>query len=224
MCAGDRGDHGPVRASGCQDVGGGESQVEWADDALTPRQEEWLNRYTERGFRLYGELMDSYGNDIRVQESSAANGPHVWIFIDAGGDLCPHLNVAQAIEVRDALSLFIAEHSPGETNVDAAHLPGGPPGPGETETGSAPQAPPDTAAVAVSVPDGAGSPGRVTARVQVFQPGCGLPGCRHHYDGNAAKLGCICPAWFDGGGYHLVDVNPSCTMHDVPGEERETGQ
>ncbi|SRR6266487_1922198 len=66
-------------------------------------------------------------------------------------------------------------------------------------------------------------------RVRVFPPGCdgGLldegvsSGCLHHYDRNMAAEGCICPSWFDGGGgWHLIEVNPSCTAHDVPGERQ----
>lgn len=70
--------------------------------------------------------------------------------------------------------------------------------------------------------------GSPIAQVSVFPPGCnhdgtrapsgqrGDAGCLHHY---AEPLpGCICPAFFDSGGYHTIEVNPGCTAHDVPGQ------
>lgn len=91
---------------------------------------------TPRGFAVYAEFTDSYGSVIRVQESSSAEGAHAWIFaeypdatahltleecrklMEAGFVLeelaakiepSPHLNVAQARQLRDALNVFIAE-------------------------------------------------------------------------------------------------------------------
>lgn len=71
---------------------------------------------TGRGFRVYGgsAVNTSYGHpvEIRVQESSAASGPHVWLFIGhAPGmkDRDPHLSLADAIEIRDRLTQFIDE-------------------------------------------------------------------------------------------------------------------
>ncbi len=52
----------------------------------------------------------------------------------------------------------------------------------------------------------------VTGRV--FSPGCGLPGCQHHYSRRPGR--CKCPAWFDGDGYHLISVSPSCDAHEAP--------
>lgn len=68
---------------------------------------------TPRGFLTYGggPLPSDYGHTITVRESSAAEGPHVWLFIDATeatstqGD--PHLTLAQAIALRERLSQFI---------------------------------------------------------------------------------------------------------------------
>jgi hypothetical protein len=68
---------------------------------------------TERGFTIYDQFTDTYRNDVRVQESSSAEGPRVWIFCNKGGysDLTasPHLDLAQAERVRDALDAFIRE-------------------------------------------------------------------------------------------------------------------
>ncbi|MER6067085.1 hypothetical protein ABT167_39385 [Streptomyces sp. NPDC001792] len=64
----------------------------------------------DRGFLLYGgrSIPTAYGHDIRVQESSSAEAPHVWLFID-GSRIArdPHLNLAQAIAVHAALGQFI---------------------------------------------------------------------------------------------------------------------
>lgn len=89
---------------------------------------------TERGFTVYDEFTDTYGSKIRIQESSNAAGPRVWIFADhqqdhlkpeerallarAGIDPqelaarlspSPHLDVTQAERLLDALDSFIRE-------------------------------------------------------------------------------------------------------------------
>jgi hypothetical protein len=94
---------------------------------------------TERGFGVYAEFTDSYGSEVRVQESSSAEGPRAWIFahhvpedrylrpgarelLDFIGfsDLAelaafltpsPHLSIDQAKRVRDALDAFITENT-----------------------------------------------------------------------------------------------------------------
>lgn len=70
----------------------------------------------DRGFNVYGgsPVVTSYGHpvEIRVQESSAASGPHCWMFIGKapGEDFRdPHLSLADAIEIRDRLTQFIDE-------------------------------------------------------------------------------------------------------------------
>ena len=72
---------------------------------------------TPRGFDTYDHLSDSYGASVTIRQSSAASGPHVWLFIEGGGTISPshpndgsaHLDVEQARRVRDALDTFIAE-------------------------------------------------------------------------------------------------------------------
>jgi len=87
---------------------------------------------SDRGFLAYagGEFRTDYGHTIRVQESSAAMGPHVWLFIgdsDEPGMFdkhSPHLNLEQAVRLRAALDQFIdgvAERwEDGDTRVAAA--------------------------------------------------------------------------------------------------------
>lgn len=68
-------------------------------------------RETENGLVVYGEIDDTLGSQVWVQESSAAEGPNCWIFSchpDTLG-LSPQLNREQAIVVRDALDAFIRE-------------------------------------------------------------------------------------------------------------------
>lgn len=69
---------------------------------------------TERGFAIYAEFADSYGSEIRVQESSSAEGPHVWIFCRnvSAPNMDPHLTPAQARRVRDALDRFLRHRAP----------------------------------------------------------------------------------------------------------------
>ena len=68
--------------------------------------------FNDRGFYDYagGEFATAYGHTITVRESSAAMGPHVWLFIGdssvvEGHDV--HLNLAQAVRLRAALDQFI---------------------------------------------------------------------------------------------------------------------
>jgi hypothetical protein len=65
---------------------------------------------TPRGFAVYVELVDRHGSSVRVQESSAAEEPGVWIFAERGGEpTAPHLTVKQATTVRDGLDAFLRD-------------------------------------------------------------------------------------------------------------------
>lgn len=81
-------------------------------------QEEHNGRTNARGFREYAAIVDAYGSHVRVVESSSAEDRHVWIFASKDGkdgvfhlgewqSYSPHLNVAQATKLRDALARFI---------------------------------------------------------------------------------------------------------------------
>ncbi len=75
---------------------------------------------TNRGFKIYSEMKDSYGNSIRVQQSSAACIDACWIFTNGkDGSECafdsatqrhiavsPHLTKAQARRLAKALLKF----------------------------------------------------------------------------------------------------------------------
>ena len=67
---------------------------------------------TSRGFRIYTTLVDTYGNTVRIQESSAAFKRRCWIFTsgepsrDKGNPPAPHLSPAQARRIAAALLRF----------------------------------------------------------------------------------------------------------------------
>lgn len=75
---------------------------------------------TPRGFDIYDAFVDDHGHSMRVQESSAASEPKVWVFIEDTRDLpspphCTtpdhlHLNVEGATRLRNALDAFLTEH------------------------------------------------------------------------------------------------------------------
>lgn len=75
--------------------------------------------HTPRGFAVYAEFRDSYGNDVRVQKSSNAEMDAILIFTNKAGEnharaASPHLTVEQAKLVRDALTEFINEYGSTE--------------------------------------------------------------------------------------------------------------
>ena len=76
-----------------------------------------MDERTARGFAIYTTFHDSNGNRVRVQQSSAATEPKVWIFCHypaaaeqiVGDRAQAHLTVDQAKSVRAGLDRFIAE-------------------------------------------------------------------------------------------------------------------
>lgn len=69
--------------------------------------------YTPRGFAVWAQVTDLYGSTVRVQSSSLATEPAVWIFAEQEGDPHPpHLSVGDATVVRDALTAWLAEVTP----------------------------------------------------------------------------------------------------------------
>lgn len=83
----------------------------------------------DRGFLTYagGPIRTSYGHEVRVQESSSAEGPHVWLFIGDSPTTSshhPHLDLEQAVALRAALDQFIEgvpeRWSDGQSLLDGA--------------------------------------------------------------------------------------------------------
>ena len=68
---------------------------------------------TSRGFHQYGSSVETtYGHDVKVYESSAASGPHVWLSIDPGVPtdvLAAHLNEVPARSVVARLQAWLDE-------------------------------------------------------------------------------------------------------------------
>lgn len=83
--------------------------------------------YSDRGFAQFGEeIMTSYGDTVRIYESSAAAGPHIWLKLKgmahlrgpseflagvehgmAPGDIAAHMTLEQAVQIRDRLTKAI---------------------------------------------------------------------------------------------------------------------
>lgn len=77
-------------------------------------------QYSERGFKFFGPVPSTYGGDVRVYESSAAAGPHVWLRITCPASLnepdgptieaVAHLTRVDATLLRDQLTYLIEHH------------------------------------------------------------------------------------------------------------------
>lgn len=72
-----------------------------------------------RGFHIYGEpVVCTYGSEVSVYESSAADGPHVWLKVKCDGEILhhqpegegvSHLNEEQARAVIARLQAWVDE-------------------------------------------------------------------------------------------------------------------
>lgn len=94
-------------------------------------------RTTSRGFKVYGEFIDTRGVVVRVQESSADPLGHAWLFADGDGvydparkhEICqhaPHLDVEQAELLIAALQAFVADkRGEGDASTPEPGRPGG---------------------------------------------------------------------------------------------------
>lgn len=80
---------------------------------------------TNRGFNIYTEFTDTYGNEVRVQESSAACARRCWIFSNRDGKdahihlgepqaFSPHLSPEQARRLAKALLKFAGKRKSGK--------------------------------------------------------------------------------------------------------------
>jgi hypothetical protein len=71
-------------------------------------------KFSERGFARWPGVVDNRGVTIRVAESSAADGPYLWVFTTGGAesykreqDGSAHLTLEQATALRDSLTSAI---------------------------------------------------------------------------------------------------------------------
>jgi hypothetical protein len=73
----------------------------------------FVDKMPERGFKIYGHLLDSKGNEIRVQESSACPVVYAWIFCHSpDGIHCePDLTKDEAQRLAGFLKVFVHDKS-----------------------------------------------------------------------------------------------------------------
>lgn len=60
-----------------------------------------------RGFNSMPTLVTAYGEKVRLYESSAADGPHVWLAVN---DASAHMTLAQLQKLIDQAQWLIANH------------------------------------------------------------------------------------------------------------------
>lgn len=86
---------------------------------------------TDRGFSHLDPVDTTYGATVRIYESSAASGPHIWMNCEQPpppypgaleqelGEVALHLNLDQAISIRDRLD-YLIEKARREWDLDDA--------------------------------------------------------------------------------------------------------
>ncbi|HLS44601.1 MAG TPA: hypothetical protein VK045_04135 [Ornithinicoccus sp.] len=88
-------------------------------DHLTPT-------ITDRGFRHLPVLVTGSGDRVRVYESSAADGPHLWLHAtergDAGIAACVHLDAEAAWELHEQLAHLLGHHYQGDARPPRARV------------------------------------------------------------------------------------------------------
>lgn len=83
---------------------------------------------TDRGFSHLPALLDTYGGQVEVYESSAASGPHIWLnaqspanYNDPAGaktQAMLHLPVEDAVKLAEQILLLARGHYQGPTDCD----------------------------------------------------------------------------------------------------------
>lgn len=85
---------------------------------------------TDRGFRHMPPITDGYGSSVHVYESSAADGPHVWMKIRTDdsyenrgtwhgsskkdhAELCAHLTLDDLVKLGEQIEWFKKNHYQG---------------------------------------------------------------------------------------------------------------
>jgi hypothetical protein len=88
----------------------------------------------DRGFNWYPPLPGDYGGDVRVSESSAAEGPHLWLTVrerinpnDPASELKDagvHLTAEDAWRLHEQLERAVRTHYHGDATPEWARTPG----------------------------------------------------------------------------------------------------
>lgn len=81
--------------------------------------------FTQRGFGIWSEFTDRYGQKVTVVDSSLATEACVWVQPADGQNI--HLNEIQATELRDALTAWLT--GPEFTTIPEPDLIDSPPAP-----------------------------------------------------------------------------------------------
>lgn len=89
---------------------------------------------TDRGFKHYAPAPSEYGGEVKVYESSAASGPHIWLSAvcpanlnDPSGasvEAVAHLTLDNATLLRDQLTHLIENHYQVEVGCTGGWLSG----------------------------------------------------------------------------------------------------
>lgn len=82
------------------------------EEEVAPVGPHLVPHVTDRGFKQLPLLNGSYdGHTVRVYESSAASGPHLWLSVkDGEGKATVHLEVETALRLADQIQLLAREH------------------------------------------------------------------------------------------------------------------
>lgn len=78
-------------------------------------------RLSERGFTQMPRIwIDDRGASVRVFESSAAEGPHVWLAITNHrlAEAFVHLSTEQAVQVAEQLQYLVDNHYQGDAGME----------------------------------------------------------------------------------------------------------
>jgi hypothetical protein len=72
---------------------------------------------TDRGFVHWTPVTTTYGHEVRVYESSAAEQACMWLALGEGqveddGDRCAHLTYEQALQVHGRIGAWLERHRP----------------------------------------------------------------------------------------------------------------
>jgi hypothetical protein len=82
---------------------------------------------SDRGFDFYAAIPSEYGGQVTVSESSAADGPHIWLRAteempgQPTANTAIHLTAENAWRLADQLRKTVREHYQGDATPDWAN-------------------------------------------------------------------------------------------------------
>jgi hypothetical protein len=110
--------------------------VQHHDTATPPKENVWMTEHLEtitsnRGFDRLPPIPSTHAGDVRVFESSAADGPHIWLKATAPANLnepegraveAPlHLTAENAWRLAEQLMLLVRHHYQGDARPEQLH-------------------------------------------------------------------------------------------------------